>query len=141
MSALIPESHLDLIAGPVFCVMTTLAPDGTPENSVVWCSWDGTAVLVNTTDDRRKTKNVRSNPQVALIAIDPQNPYRWVDVRGVVTAIEPDLDLANINAHARLYMGVDAYYGSVAPAELADVETRVILRITPEKVVTYNENE
>ena len=38
MSATIPDSHLDLIAGPVYAVLTTIAPDGQPENTVVWLS-------------------------------------------------------------------------------------------------------
>ena len=90
MSATIPDSHLDLIAGPVYAVLTTIAPDGQPENTVVWCSWDGTHVVVNSTDTRRKAKNAGRNPLVAITAIDPNNPLRWVDVRGYVEEIVPD---------------------------------------------------
>ena len=60
--------------------LTTMAPSGQPENTVVWCSWDGEYVLVNTADGRRKPDNVRKNPKVALTVIDPQNAFRWIDV-------------------------------------------------------------
>ena len=50
----IPPSHLDLLTGPIYVVFTTIADDGQPENTIVWCSWDGEHVLVNTVAGRRK---------------------------------------------------------------------------------------
>jgi PPOX class probable F420-dependent enzyme len=137
MSATIPPSHLDLITGPVYAVFTTVAPNGQPENTVVWCSWDGEHVLVNTVIGRRKDRNVRKHPQVALTAVDPDDPYRWVDVRGYVEEIVPDVGYANINAHAKLYKGVDEYYGGYAPIERRGTEERVVLKIRPVRVLVY----
>jgi PPOX class probable F420-dependent enzyme len=133
----IPESYRDLLEGPVFSVLTTISPDGMPENSVVWCSLDNGHILVNTAAGRRKDKNVRSNPRVALTAVDPENPYRWIDVRGRVEEIVDDPDYSNINAHAKLYAGVDEYYGDFAPAESRGKEKRIIFKIKPERVVVY----
>lgn len=137
MSVSIPESHIDLLTGPYYAVFTTIAPDGQPENTVVWCSYDGTYVLVNTAKGRRKDENVRRNPLVALTVVDPENPYRWVDVRGAVAEIVPDENNANINAHAKLYTGNDVYYGGFAPSERAAQEQRIILKIAPERVLAY----
>lgn len=137
MTSKIPASHVDLLEGPYFAVLTTIAPNGQPENTVVWCSWDGEHVLVNTADGRRKPENVRNNPKVALTVIDPQNPFRWIDVRGEVERIDDDSDYANINAHARLYAGVDEYYGGVAPAAAKGTERRVIFKIRPDRVVAF----
>lgn len=137
MSDLIPESYLDLLTGPVYAVLTTVTPAGQPENTVVWCSWDGTHVLVNTADGRRKPANVRQNPRVALTVMDPQDPYRWMDIRGIVEEIVPDEDYANINAHARLYAGVEEYYGDFAPASRKGTEQRIIFRIKPQRVLVY----
>ena len=137
MSENIPQSHLDLIAGPVYAVLTTIAPDGQPENTVVWCSWDGEHVLVNTVKGRRKDENARHNPLVALTAIDPDNPLRWVDVRGYVEAIVPDAGNANIDAHTRLYTGLDRFFGGYAAVEREAMEQRVIMKIKPTRVVTY----
>jgi len=137
MTATIPESHLNLITGPVYATLTTIAPDGYPENSVIWASWDGSDVLVNTVAGRRKARNIENNPKVALIAIDPDDPYRWVDVRGRVEEVVEDRDYQNINAHAKMYAGVDEYYGGVAPAENKGQEERIVLKIRPERVVAY----
>ena len=137
MPATVPASHLDLLTGPFYAVFTTVAPSGQPENTVVWCSWDGSYVIVNTAAGRRKHKNVLENPHVALTVIDPKDPYRWLDVRGTVEAIEEDNDYASINAHAKLYAGADQYYGGFAPAERRGTEQRLILKIRPDRVLAY----
>lgn len=137
MSGKVPATHVDLLEGPYYAVLTTMAPNGQPENTVVWCSWDGEYVLVNTADGRRKPDNVRKNPKVALSVIDPQNPFRWIDVRGEVESIVDDLDYANINAHAKLYVGVDEYYGGFAPAENRGTERRIVFKIRPERVLAF----
>ena len=137
MAQQIPASHLDLIEGPIYAVFTTVAPNGQPENTVVWCSWDGQHVLVNTAAGRRKESNVRANPKVALTAVDPQDPFRWLDIRGTVEEIVPDVDNANIDAHARLYVGAESYYGGYAPAERQATERRIIFKIRPQRVLTY----
>lgn len=135
MSQSIPESHADLINHGVFATLTTIAPTGQPENTIVWFSWDGEHVLVNTAAGRRKWRNVQTEPRVALTVIDPKNGYRWLDIRGRVEAIEPDPNSDNISAHAKQYVGVDRYYGGVAPAEQEGKEERVIMKIRPERVV------
>jgi PPOX class probable F420-dependent enzyme len=137
MSDKVPATHVDLLEGPYYAILTTIAPNGQPENTVVWCSWDGEYVLVNTADGRRKPDNVRKNPKVALSVIDPQNPFRWIDVRGEVESIVDDLDYANINAHAKLYVGVDEYYGGFAPAENRGTERRIVFKIRPERVLAF----
>ena len=52
MPATVPASHVDLLTGPLYAVFTTVAANGQPENTVVWCSWDGSYVLVNTAAGR-----------------------------------------------------------------------------------------
>ena len=118
-------------------MVTTVAADGQPENTVVWCSWDGEHVLVNTVAGRRKDKNARHNPLVAITAIDPANPLRWVDVRGYVEAIVPDEGNANIDAHTRLYTDHDKFFGGYAAIERQATEQRVIMQIRPTRVVAY----
>lgn len=137
MSVTIPASYQDLLEGANYAVLTTLSPKGAPENTVVWYSWDGEHVLVNTADGRRKPANVRHDPRVALTIVDPGNPYRWLDLRGIVEEIVPDPDYANINAHAKRYAGVDEYYGGMAPAEAKGTEQRIIFKIRPDRVLAF----
>lgn len=94
-------------------------------------------MLVNTAGGRRKHKNVLENAKVALTVVDPNDPYRSLDVRGVVESIEEDKGYANINAHAKLYAGADEYYGGFAPAENRGKEERLISKIRPERVLAF----
>jgi PPOX class probable F420-dependent enzyme len=130
----IPESHLDLIEGPVFVTLATIMPNGQPQLTVVWCTYDEPYVLVNTTRRRQKTRNVERNPKVSIMAIDPENRYRYLEVRGRVEELTEQGARDLIDELARLYADVPAYYGHVAPAEQADKETRVILKIRPTRV-------
>ncbi|MBZ0299803.1 MAG: pyridoxamine 5'-phosphate oxidase family protein, partial [Anaerolineae bacterium] len=72
MSAEIPQSFKSLLGAPAFVTLTTLMPSGQPQSSVVWCSYDGTHVWVNSADGRQKNKNMARDPRVSLVAIDPQ---------------------------------------------------------------------
>lgn len=137
MSAVIPDSHLDLLSGPYLAVFTTVADHCRPESSVVWCDWDGEDVFISTLDTSRKARNIRSNPWVNLTVLDPEDPYRWIDVRGHVEEMVPDEEFTLLDRLAKSYADVDTYYGGVAPARLAGQEPRVLIRVRPEHVVVY----
>lgn len=134
MSAVIPESYTDLLKAPVVVGFATVNPDNTPQVTPVWCDYDGKHILINTARGRRKTENIEHNPAVAVLAIDPQNPYRYLEVRGKVVEITEEGAIDHIDQLAQQYVGKQPYYGAVAPAEQRDRVTRVILKIQPERV-------
>ncbi len=136
MSVKIPQSHFDLIDGPVLITLTTLMPDGQPHSTIVWCNSDGENVLVNTARGRQKDKNMSADPKVTLLALDPNDDFRYIEIRGVVDEITEVGAAEHIAELARLYMDAPAFYGHVAPADLAGKETRVIYKIRPTKVRT-----
>lgn len=134
MSATIPKSHEALLTEPVYVNLITLMPDGQPQATVVWCDYDGTHVLVNTSRGRQKEKNMRKRPKATILAVDPKNPYRYLEVRGQVEEITEEGALAHIDKLAQLYLNKSKYFGDVAPAEQKNQETRVICKIKPTKV-------
>ncbi len=136
MTAPIPPSHADLLQRPVYVVLTTLMPDGQPQSSVVWCDYDGQYVRVNSARGRQKDKNMRADPRVTVLALDPQDPFRWLEVRGVVAAITAEGAVEHIHALSRKYTG-QPYYGGFAPAERQQQETRVLYAIQPVRVVAF----
>lgn len=130
MSATIPDSHKDLFDKPVFGSFTTLMPDGSPQTTPVWVDFVGGKVWVNTALGRQKDKNVRHDPRVAVTLMDPQNPYRYLEIRGKVDDITTDGASQHIDKMAKKYIGQDKYPWS-RPGE-----QRVLLKITPEKFST-----
>jgi len=137
MSTTIPQSHKDLLLEPVYVTLTTLMPDNQPQSSVVWCDYDGEYVLINTARDRQKERNMRERPMATVLALDPENPYRYLEVRGQVDEITEEGGVEMIDKLAKLYVDADSYYGGFAPAEQANREIRVTCKIKPTRVVAF----
>ena len=112
-------------------------PDGQPQASVIWCDYDGQHVLVNTARGRQKERNLSDRPMATILAIDPQNPYRYLEVRGRVAEATEKGAVASINNLAQQYTNKPNYYGDVAPAEQAEKETRILFKIEPTHVNAF----
>lgn len=130
----IPASHIDLLLEPVPAVLSTLMPDGMPQSSMVWVDTDGQYVLLNTTLERQKGRNMQRNPQVSLLIVDRKDTSRWIEIRGVVVEMTQDGAEAHADKLARLYTGKQHFYGDIYPAAQRTRETRVIVKIEPVKV-------
>jgi PPOX class probable F420-dependent enzyme len=134
MTVTIPDSHRDLLQEPVHAVLTTMMADGAPQSSIVWADYDGEHVLINTTLERQKGRNMQANPKVAILVIDPRNSSRWIEVRGRVKEMTTDGAEAHADKLTRLYTGKRHFYGDIYPVERKYTETRVIAKIEPLKV-------
>lgn len=130
----IPESHRDLLQSPIHGVLTTMMPDGMPQSSIVWVDYDGASVLINTTLERQKGRNMQANPKVALLVIDPQDSSRWIQVRGRVTEITPEGAELHADNLTRRYTHKQHFYGDIYPVARRHQETRVIVKIQPLKI-------
>ena len=127
MPVAIPEKFLDLFQKKAFANLATLMADGRPQVTPVWCDFDGTHVLVNTAKGRVKDRNMRNDPRVSLAIMDPENPYRYLEIRGrVVDVSEVGAD-QHIDKMAKKYLGVEKYPGR-QPGEV-----RVLYKIEPQR--------
>lgn len=126
MSEVIPQNYLDLFQKKAFANLATLMPDGRPQVTPVWCDFDGTHVIVNSAKGRRKDRNMRRDPRVALSIMDPDNPYRYLEIRGRVVEITEQGAEGHINKMAKKYLNLDLY-----PYRQPG-EVRVMYRIEPE---------
>ena len=130
----IPNTHRDLLVEPIHGVLSTMMPDGQPQSSIVWTDYDGNYVLINTTLERQKGRNMLANPKVALLVIDPQNVSRWIEIRGNVVEMSRESAETHADKLTQLYTGKQRFYGDIYPAEQKQKETRVIVKIEPIKV-------
>ena len=124
-SSAVPESHRDLLDRPLFAHLATVRPDGAPQSNVMWFVWDGEHVKFTHTSARQKFKNIQHEPRVAFSIHDPDNPYRFIEVRGDVVSIEPD-------PGAAFYKSLQTRYGE--RYEVKDADVRVILTVAPTNV-------
>ena len=121
--SVIPASHRDLLEAPLIAHLATTRPQGEPQSVPVWFDWDGTHLLIAVGPDSQKYRNTQRDPRLALSIIDPANPARYLEVRGRVTAIDPDMEGTQLRAIVRKYTGADELPGLE--------EQRVILVIEP----------
>jgi PPOX class probable F420-dependent enzyme len=127
MPPTIAQQYLDLFQKKAFAHLATLMPDGRPQVTPVWCDFDGTYVRINSAKGRVKDRNMRRDPRVTLAIQDPENPYRYLEVRGRVAEITEDGADAHIDSLAKKYLGVEKY------PHRRPGETRVIYKIQVER--------
>lgn len=121
----VPESYADLLLRPLFAHLATVRPDGAPLVNPMWFVWDEAQGLIKLTHTKRRSnyRFFQSEPRVALAISDPDDPYRYLQVRGVVKAIEDDPTGAFFQVLQLRYRG--------KVGEVSDRAFRVIVTIRP----------
>jgi PPOX class probable F420-dependent enzyme len=112
------------------CYIVTLMPDGSPQVTQTWVDTDGEHIIINTVEGFQKVRNIARDPRIALAIADPQNPFRYFQVRGRVVETTTEGGAEHIEALSQKYTGGPyAWYGGRD-------QTRVILTIEAEKIST-----
>lgn len=110
MSEIIPASHLDILHSTALAHIATIGPAGEPHTSPVWFDWDGTFIrFAQVSGFQQKVRNLKREPRIALSMTDPNDPYRYLEIRGVLERIEPDIDMKFINSMSKKYLDKDEY--------------------------------
>ena len=122
------NKYKDLFQKRAFAHLATLMPDGSPQVTPVWVDFDGTHIIVNTARGRQKDRNLQQDERVAIEIQDPENPYRYVQIRGRVAGMTEEGADESIDKLSHKYTGNPTYQGRRAG------EQRVIVKIQPEKV-------
>jgi len=128
--ATIPEKYLDLLQQKkAFASLATVMQDGSPQVTPVWFDYRDGIIRVNTAQGRVKARNMKEGSPVALVILDPDNPYRHIQVRGRVRRITQDGAVAHIDSLAKKYLGKDKY-------PVGSGEVRVLYEIEPTSTTT-----
>ncbi|HSE94598.1 MAG TPA: PPOX class F420-dependent oxidoreductase [Methylomirabilota bacterium] len=104
------DAYRDLIQKKTaFANLATVTADGAPHVTPMWFDWDGTHFRFNSARGRVKVRNMARSPRVAFSIVDPDNAYRYLQVRGhVVETTEQGAD-QHIDTLAKKYLGQDRY--------------------------------
>lgn len=125
----VPEEFADLFEKRAFGFVASLLPDGAPHVAPVWVDYDGTHLLVNTVEGSRKERNLRGDPRIAVAIADPDQPYRYLMVRGEVVEITREGADDHLDRLAERYTGQPRY-----PRRGQDDGARVVVKIRPDAV-------
>ena len=101
----LPADLLDLLRLPSPCYLSTLMPDGSPQQTQAWVDTDGENILINSVAGFQKIRNIEGDPRVALTVSDPENPNRYFAVRGRVLNVTADGAADHIEKLAQRYLG------------------------------------
>jgi anthraniloyl-CoA monooxygenase len=130
----IPSDYLDLFQKRTFAHLATLMPDGTPQVTPVWVDYDGQFILVNSAAGRQKDLNMARRRHVAIEIPDPDNPNRYLAVRGEVVEITEVGADEHLDTLARRYLGREKY----PPAMRFPGEVRRIYKVSPKRVTIWD---
>ena len=124
----IPAPLADLLDRPLYAHLATVRPDGTPQVNPTWFRFDGEYLWLTTTSKRQKNRNWQGQPAVALSVTDPDQPSRYLEVRGRVERIVPDPEGAE-------FVRLAERYGVPQPPP-PDAPDRIAVAIRPERTTT-----
>lgn len=128
----IPETHKDLIEKSQVVVLGTAGPDGEPQVTALWFHFADGILRMSINNNRQKLKNLQRDPRASAFFIDPENPYRTIELRGSVT-IEPDPDYVFASKVGEKYGGVDMRKMD-KPGEV-----RSVITLNVEKIHTFGD--
>lgn len=131
MSKPIPSEFRDLFYKRAFASLGTLRPDGSPQVTPVWVDIENDSVLVNTAKGRHQDENIRKDSRVGIVVTDPDDPYRYLEVRGRAVEVTGRDVVAHLNAMAKKYLGIETY-----PNRPLD-QIRVLYRIEADRINAF----
>jgi PPOX class probable F420-dependent enzyme len=126
MTASIPEDFVPLLTAPNYGSLGTIRPDDTVQVNPMWFEFDGEHLRFTHTTKRAKFRNLQHNPSMSLSVMDPENPYRYLEVRGRLVEVVPDPEGA-------FYIELGHRYGDAGQEAPPDKADRVILVMSIEK--------
>lgn len=131
MTTTIPESLLPLLSSKAVAFVSTLGPRGEPQTTPIWFLWRDDSVQISLVDGRQKLKNLRRDPRISVVIVDPAEPTRYIELRGHIDTLTPDPDRALERAVALKYVGNDV---DVEPPGTMRFVTRIVVeRITKQE--------
>ena len=132
MSEQIPAKFVDLFSKKAFANLATLMPDGTPQATPVWFDYDGQHIRINTARGRQKDENMLERPFVSILSVDPDNPYRYLEIRGKIVESTEEDGVEHIELLSRRYTGNPYFTASNPQGSMV----RVVFKIEPLRVLT-----
>jgi PPOX class probable F420-dependent enzyme len=128
MTATIPADYIHLVENPNYGHLGTIRPDDTAQVNPMWYLFDGVTLRFTHTTKRGKYRNLQHNPSMSLAISDPDDPFRYLEVRGSLQQVIPDPEGA-------FYVVLGKRYGNAEQQPPKDSPDRVILVMSINRVI------
>ncbi|MGC4108519.1 MAG: PPOX class F420-dependent oxidoreductase [Thermomicrobiales bacterium] len=124
----IPDALLPLLTSKAVAFVSTIGPHGEPQTTPLWFLWRDDAVQISLVEGRQKLRNLRRDPRISVVIVDPAEPTRYLELRGHIDALTPDPDRSLERDVAVKYVGKDV---DIEPPGTMRYVTRIVVeRIT-----------
>ncbi len=101
----IPEDFHDLLSSRAVAFVSTIGKNGGPQTTPIWFLWDGERVRISLVEGRQKLRNLRRNPRISLVVVEPTRPTYYLELRGTIDELVLDPDCTLERAIAEKYAG------------------------------------
>ena len=120
-----------------FCAIATNIEENLIQNHLMWVDYKENKILINTEQGRKKTENIRNNPNLTIVIFHPSEMYSSWEVRGVVENII-DSDSANdhIDYLSNRYTSKPYRRDKDVSWNEAKIKSREIWEVNPDKVIS-----
>lgn len=105
MSASVPPELVPLLESTAVAFVSTIGPRGEPQTTPLWYLWRDGRVWISLVEGRQKLRNLRRDPRISVVVVDPADPTRYLELRGHVDELTPDPDLDLERRVAEKYRG------------------------------------
>lgn len=105
MTASIPPELMPLLESTAVALVSTVGPQGEPQTTPIWFLWEDDCLRFSLVEGRQKLRNLRRDPRLSVVVIDPAEPTRYIEFRGHVDTLAPDPDLRLERRVAEKYTG------------------------------------
>lgn len=113
-----PQSVRDLLDRPLVAIVSTVSPTGRAQSSIVWFERRGDELVIFTPADSHKVRNLRANPHIVIVVVDPDRSIGagtpcYVRLTGTADLRPAEDGIAD--AMARRYGHPDGYPWPIGP--------------------------
>jgi PPOX class probable F420-dependent enzyme len=137
-SASLPDDVRAFLGATRFATISTVDPDGSPRQAVVWYRLLGDEIVLNSAVGRRWPSNLLRDPRIGFSVIDDADGYRWVGLTGVVTPVEDQPTAqGDIAEMARRYHADDPTKADRLIHRQFERQARISFRMQVARVVTH----
>ncbi|MDX1991232.1 MAG: TIGR03618 family F420-dependent PPOX class oxidoreductase [bacterium] len=133
----VPASHRDLLDAAIVVTLVTVSDQAKPHAAAVWRKIEGGHIWIPTGYNTRKHRNIQANPNIVVMTLDLHNPYRYLEIGGVVEAVTEDTDHALLNELTMVYRGKTRFFGEIEPEEIGRTYHGLVLKIRPTRFYAY----
>lgn len=128
VTAPIPLELVPLLESTAVAFVSTIGPRGEPQTTPMWYLWDGDVVRFSLVEGRQKLRNLRRDPRISVVVVDPADPTWYVELRGRVDAFTSDRELDLERKVAEKYAG--GHVDAEAPGTARFVTSVIVEKVT-----------